>query len=92
MSASHLSYPPPSGVFLLTVVKTWRKSRPWLKPVFRAIGRTRCQTWDLIHNVDTCGDIPGVLSARDRAFGCRPEYERLQRESHVDVYRRLNSR
>ncbi|HEY6339538.1 MAG TPA: class I SAM-dependent methyltransferase [Candidatus Sulfotelmatobacter sp.] len=30
----------------------------------------------------------GVLSARDRAFGCRPQYERLRREQHVDVYRR----
>lgn len=30
----------------------------------------------------------GVLSARDRAFGCRPQYERLRRERHVDVYRR----
>jgi SAM-dependent methyltransferase len=39
-------------------VKTWIKSRPWLKPVFRVIGRTRSKTWDLIHNVDTCGEIP----------------------------------
>jgi|HubBroStandDraft_3_1064219.scaffolds.fasta_scaffold166672_2 SAM-dependent methyltransferase len=41
-------------------VKTWIKSRPWLKPVFRVIGRTRSKTWDLIHNVDTCGEIPLV--------------------------------
>ena len=41
-------------------MKTWIKSRPWLKPVFRVIGRTRSKTWDLIHNVDTCGEIPLV--------------------------------
>jgi hypothetical protein len=34
----------------------------------------------------------GVLGARDRAFGSRPQYERLLRDRHVDVYRRINIR
>jgi SAM-dependent methyltransferase len=30
----------------------------WLGPVFKTIGNARCRAWDLIHGVDTCGDIP----------------------------------
>jgi SAM-dependent methyltransferase len=30
----------------------------WLGPVFKNIGNARCRAWDLIHRVDTCGDIP----------------------------------
>jgi SAM-dependent methyltransferase len=59
-------------------VKTWIKSRPWLKPVFRAIGRTRCKTWDLIHNVDTCGDIPLV----DLNFQSENKAPGLEYQSH----------
>jgi hypothetical protein len=29
----------------------------------------------------------GVLGIRDRAFGSRPQYERLQRGCHIDIYR-----
>src|SRR5580692_2863524 len=60
------------------LVKTWIKSRPWLKPVFRAIGRTRCKTWDLIHNVDTCGDIPLV----DLNFQSENKAPGLEYQSH----------
>jgi len=38
-------------------VKSWLVSRPWLKPVFRTVGETRCKAWDLLHGVDTCGDV-----------------------------------
>jgi SAM-dependent methyltransferase len=59
-------------------VKTWIKSRPWLQPVFRAIGRARCKTWDLIHNVDTCGDIPLV----DLNFQSENKAPGLEYQSH----------
>jgi SAM-dependent methyltransferase len=29
-----------------------------LKPLLKAIGNARCKAWDLIHRVDTCGDVP----------------------------------
>lgn len=29
----------------------------------------------------------GVIGMRDRAFGCRPQYARLLREPHMDLYR-----
>jgi SAM-dependent methyltransferase len=33
-------------------------SEPWLQPALTALGNARCRTWDLLHGVDTCGDIP----------------------------------
>jgi hypothetical protein len=33
-------------------------SQDCLKPVFKTIGNARCRAWDLIHGVDTCGEIP----------------------------------
>ena len=33
-------------------------SNPWLKPLLGAINSVRCEAWDLIHGVDTCGDQP----------------------------------
>lgn len=33
-------------------------SQGWLKPLFRVVGDARCRAWDLIHGVDTCGDLP----------------------------------
>jgi SAM-dependent methyltransferase len=33
-------------------------SSPWLKPVFSGVNNLRCEAWDLIHGVDTCGAIP----------------------------------
>jgi SAM-dependent methyltransferase len=59
-------------------VKAWIKSRPWLKPVFRTIGRVRCKIWDLIHNVDTCGDIPLV----DLNFQSENKAPGLEYQSH----------
>jgi len=35
-------------------------SQNWLRPVLRLIGNLRCNAWDFIHGVDTCGDIPLV--------------------------------
>jgi SAM-dependent methyltransferase len=32
--------------------------RRLLSPILRTIGSTRCRAWDLIHGVDTCGEIP----------------------------------
>ena len=34
------------------------RSQTWLKPVFKTIGNARCRAWDVIHRVDTCGDVP----------------------------------
>jgi SAM-dependent methyltransferase len=33
-------------------------SSSWLKPALAGVNNVRCQTWDLIHGVDTCGEIP----------------------------------
>lgn len=33
-------------------------SQGWLRPVLRTVGNARCRAWDLVHGVDTCGDIP----------------------------------
>jgi SAM-dependent methyltransferase len=33
----------------------------------------------------------GVLGMRDSAFGSRPQYERLQRGRHIDIYRHRSS-
>jgi len=41
-------------------LKSWAKSRAWMKPALRAINNSRCKAWDLIHGVDTCGEIPLV--------------------------------
>jgi SAM-dependent methyltransferase len=35
-------------------------SNSWLKPLLKAISHARCKAWDLIHRVDTCGDVPLV--------------------------------
>jgi hypothetical protein len=29
----------------------------------------------------------GTLAVRERAFGSRPQYQRLSRERHMDIYR-----
>ncbi len=36
------------------------KLRAWLRPIFRKINHLRCKTWDLVHGVDTSGEIPLV--------------------------------
>jgi SAM-dependent methyltransferase len=49
-----------------SVFETKRKFRPksvvtsqkWLNPVFKTLGQARCRAWDLVHGVDTCGEIP----------------------------------
>lgn len=41
-------------------LKSWVRSRQWLKPVLRVITDARCRAWDLAHGVDTCGEIPLV--------------------------------
>ena len=33
-------------------------SSAWVKPVLNRLNKVRCETWDLIHGVDTCGEIP----------------------------------
>jgi SAM-dependent methyltransferase len=33
-------------------------SQRWLKPVLKTVGDARCRAWDLVHGVDTCGDLP----------------------------------
>jgi SAM-dependent methyltransferase len=33
-------------------------SQTWLKPVLKTVSRTRTDIWDLVHGVDTSGEIP----------------------------------
>jgi SAM-dependent methyltransferase len=35
-------------------------SNSLLKPLLKTISHARCEVWDLIHGVDTCGDVPLV--------------------------------
>jgi len=39
-------------------LKSLAASQNWLKPVFKTIGNARCRAWDVIHGVDTGGEIP----------------------------------
>src|SRR5580658_2980949 len=39
-------------------LKVLLTSNSWLKPLLKAVGNARCRAWDLIHAVDTCGDVP----------------------------------
>jgi SAM-dependent methyltransferase len=41
-------------------VKSLVTSSVWLKPVLRTITDVRCRVWDVVHGVDTCGEIPLV--------------------------------
>ena len=34
------------------------KSQPWVSFLLGAINNGRCKTWDMVHGVDTCGQIP----------------------------------
>jgi SAM-dependent methyltransferase len=37
------------------ILKSWVTSNAWLKSVLKKTNNARCEVWDLIHNVDTCG-------------------------------------
>jgi hypothetical protein len=39
------------------VATSFASRQRWLKPVLRFISNARCQWWDRVHNVDTCGEI-----------------------------------
>ena len=39
-------------------LKSWVTSNAWLKSVLKKANNARCEAWDLIHNVDTCGQTP----------------------------------
>jgi SAM-dependent methyltransferase len=49
-----------------------------LKPLLKAISSTRCEAWDLIHGVDTCGDVP--LATLD--FQSKNKTAGLEYQSH----------
>jgi hypothetical protein len=53
-------------------------SNSWLKPLLKAISSTRCGAWDLIHGVDTCGDVP--LATLD--FQSKNKTAGLEYQSH----------
>ena len=59
-------------------LKSWVKARAWAKPVLREINHSRCEAWDLIHGVDTCGKIP--LSGLD--FDSKNKTAGLEYQSH----------
>lgn len=60
-------------------------SNPLLKPVLNKVNRVRCQTWDLIHGVDTCGEIPLV----GMAFQSKNKAAGLENQSHDPAVIRL---
>src|SRR5271169_1220833 len=53
-------------------------SQAWLKPVFKTLGKARCRAWDLVHGVDTCGDIPLL----DLKFDSDNKTPGLESQSH----------
>lgn len=53
-------------------------SRSWLGPLFKTIGNARCRAWDLIHGVDTCGEVPLV----DLKFESQQKTPGLEYQSH----------
>jgi len=46
-------------------VKSRVSAHPWVKPLLKGINDLRCGSWDLIHGVDTCGQIPLASLAFD---------------------------
>lgn len=60
-------------------------STPLLKPVLNKVNRARCQSWDLIHGVDTCGEIPIV----GMAFQSKNKAAGLEYQSHHPAVIRL---
>lgn len=59
-------------------LKSLARSQNWLNPVFKGIGNARCRAWDLIHGVDTCGDIP----LTDLNFDSKHKTPGLEYQSH----------
>jgi SAM-dependent methyltransferase len=53
-------------------------SQTWLTPVFKTLGRARCRAWDLVHGVDTCGEIPLL----DLDFESKHKTPGLEYQSH----------
>jgi hypothetical protein len=53
-------------------------SNSGLTPLLKAIGNARCEAWDLIHGVDTCGDVP--LASLD--FQSQNKTAGLEYQSH----------
>jgi len=53
-------------------------SQPWTKPIFKAINSARCRAWDLIHCVDTSGEIP----LADLDFQSKNKSPGLEYQSH----------
>jgi SAM-dependent methyltransferase len=41
-------------------LRAFATSQTWLRPFFKTLGKARYRAWDLVHGVDTCGDIPLV--------------------------------
>lgn len=39
-------------------LKSHLSTMPWIKPILKSINNARCEAWDLIHGVDTCGEFP----------------------------------
>ncbi len=59
-------------------LKSMVASQPWLKPVFKTLGDARCRAWDLVHGVDTCGEVPLV----DLDFESKHKTPGLEYQSH----------
>jgi len=68
----------PTGVVRMTSLTSRLKSSAWVKPVLKQINKSRCGAWDLIHGVDTCGEIP--LSGLD--FSSKNKSAGLEYQSH----------
>jgi len=59
-------------------LKSLLTSQPWLKPAFKTVNNLRCRTWDVVHGVDTCGEIPLV----DLDFQSAHKSPGLEYQSH----------
>ena len=53
-------------------------SNSWLQPLLKIVGKARCEAWDLIHGVDTCGEVS--LKALD--FQSKNKTAGLEYQSH----------
>ena len=61
-------------------------SNPWLKPVLSKVNNLRCEAWDLMHRVDTCGAIP--ITTLD--FESRNKLPGVEYQSHHPGVTRLD--
>lgn len=67
-------------------VKSRAASNAGLKSILRRVNNARCEAWDLVHGVDTCGEIPII----DLDFQSKNKIAGVEYQSHHPAVTRLS--